>query len=552
MKLVLGVAAATSLFSAAPVLAATDCTLDAVKALGVGDLTLSEAAPAAAGAENAPVDLCVVRGATQERIGSDGKPYAISFELRLPNDWNSRFVHQFNGGADGEVVPATGGLLSGDRSQTALARGYAVVSSDAGHSGAAQPEAGLAGGVRFGLDPKARENYGYGAVMTLQPLAVKFVEAFYGKPIEYTYGVGGSNGGRHAMVAAARMPEAFDGLLVGYPGFDLPKAAIQHAWDLQAFNAVNSDVTKSFSREDLNLVADAIVKACDGLDGLEDGIIYATDQCQAAFDVSTLQCGSGSSNQCLSAAQVEALKKIHAGPTNSKGEPLYVNWLWDRGIASNDWRFWKIETGIPPWDNGPLIAVMGAGALAHVFTTPPTVVDGTPAALKQYLLDFNFDTDAPKIFGTDDQFTQSPMEMITPPGADNPSLAEFRDAGGKMLIVHGVSDPVFSIVDTTEWYKKLDANNGGNAEAFAKFYRVPGSPHGLQGPATDDVDMFSALVAWVEDDKAPDALVAGVAAGNAEAEAAGMMGITRKLCPYPQIAKYSGNDPKVAESFTCE
>lgn len=550
--ILLPAAAVTALLSVGSGAAwAMDCADVNGDGFGVADVNISSAVATPQG-EQSPVAHCLVTGTTEERTGDDGMDYAISFELRLPNDWNGRFVHQFNGGNDGEVVPALGPLLGGDGSDTALSRGYAVISSDAGHKGDAFPDAGLAGGARFGLEEQARKNYGYAAVATLNPLAEAMIENYYGDPIAYSYGVGGSNGGRHAMIAAARLPESFDGLLVGYPGFNLPKAAIQHAWDVQAFHSVDDTVAEAFSREDLTLVSDAILEACDGLDGLEDGIIYAVESCQSAFDISDLQCGAESANMCLSETQVAALTKIHAGPVNSAGEALYSAWNWDRGISSGDWRFWKLESGIPPWGNGSLIMVMGSSSLAQIFTSPPTEVGGSPADLEQYLMDFDFDTDAASIYEAAEGFEESPMEVMTPPGADNPELADFRDAGGKMIVFHGGSDPVFSVRDTTHWYQMLDANNGDDAESFARYYRVPGMPHGAGGPSTDDFDMFTALVDWVEQDEAPDAILAGVTEGNEEAAAAGFDGITRKLCPYPGVAQYTGDDPSSADSFTCE
>ncbi|WP_127558646.1 tannase/feruloyl esterase family alpha/beta hydrolase [Saccharospirillum alexandrii] len=526
------------------------CTNDSIGVLERADLSISQIETVAAG-EDFAVDHCRILGAAHARTGADGKDYQISFELRLPNDWNQRFVHQFNGGNDGSVVPAVGELKGGDESDTALNRGYAVVSSDAGHAGDANPEAGLAGGARFGFDPEARRDYGYTAVSKLHPLATTLVETYYDDGIDYTYGVGGSNGGRHAMVAASRMPEAFDGLLVGYPGFNLPRAAVQHAWDIQAFKAINGDVRTAFSREQLKAVADGIAQACDSLDGLEDGYIADTDACQSAFDIEALQCDAAITGHCLSKAQVAALTAIHNGPVNSQGVPLYSDWPWDIGIGSGDWRFWKLETPIPPWNNQPLIGVMGSASLAQLFTTPPTEVAGTPQALEQYLLGFDFDSDAPKIYATTDRYPESAMDYMTPPDSENPTLADFNDQGGKMLIFHGVSDPVFSVNDTTNWYRKLDANNNDEAEVFARYYRVPGMPHGAGGPTVDDFDFFTALVDWVEQGKAPEAVVAGVMPGNDDAMA--QLGqVERKLCPYPQVARYTGGDEASAASFACE
>lgn len=525
-----------------------DCADIASHDFGVEDLVIASASAEPVG-ETSPVPHCLVQGHVAERTGIDGNAYRVNFELRLPDDWNGRFVHQFNGGNDGSVVPALGDLRNGDPVDNALSRNYAVVSSDAGHSGDAHPDAGLAGGARFGFDPEARSDYGYGAVMKLNPVATTIVETYYGDEIAYSYGVGGSNGGRHALVQATRSPDAFDGILAAYPGFNLPRAAIQHAWDVQSFRAVNGDVRKAFSPEDLTLVADAILAACDGLDGLEDGIIADSPACQGAFDIGTLTCESEGATGCLSAAQVEALSRIHAGPTNSAGEALYSDWAWDRGIASGDWRFWKLESGIPPWDGMPLIATMGASSLAQLFSNPPVDVGGTPADLEQYLLDYDFDTDV-SVEATSTDFPESPMDYMTPTDIENPELADFRDAGGKMIVYHGISDPVFSVMDTIRWYEKLDANNGDKAEDFALLYTVPGMTHGSGSPATDKFDAFSALVDWVENGEAPTHLVA--TATPDDEYVPDLIAATRKLCPYPSVARYQGGDEKSHESFACE
>ncbi|WP_373354347.1 tannase/feruloyl esterase family alpha/beta hydrolase [Pseudoroseicyclus sp. CXY001] len=544
-------AGAATLLGQAAFAEALPCDESLAGALGLAEGTrVTAVAHIDAGGEM-PVAHCQVSLVTAERTGADGQDYAIRFELRLPDEWNGSFVHQFNGGNDGAVVPAMGGLLGADTSDTALSRGYAVTSSDAGHDGTAQEEtAGLAAGNRFGLDPEARRNYGYGAVATVDPLARQVVEAFYGAGIDKAYGIGGSNGGRHAMIAAARMPEAFDGLLIGYPGFNLPQAAVQHAWDVQSVKPVTGDIRTAFAPEDLALVSDAILAACDGLDGLEDGIVGDSAACQGAFDLAAVQCEAGANEGCLSEAQVTALGRMFEGPTNSAGEPLYTNWAWDTGLSSGDWRFWKLESPIPPWGNMPLIAVMGAGSLSYIFTTPPTEVGGSPEELEAYLLGFDFDEDAPKIYASDETFGESAMEAMTPPGADDPELAAFRDAGGKMIIVHGVSDPVFSVLDTISWYEALDANNGDAAEDFAMLYTVPGMPHGTGAASTGDFDLMSALEAWVEEGTAPGPIAAATLAGS-EAEAT-LGAISRPLCPWPQVARYEGGDEASADSFTCE
>ncbi|SFH51502.1 feruloyl esterase [Palleronia marisminoris] len=527
---------------AAPALAQTPCSeLASVAPEGV---TVTEAAETRA-TDEIPVDHCLVRGTMSERTGEDGRPYALNFELRLPAEWTGRFMHQFNGGNDGEVVPALGQGVGVPNGDSALQRGFAVVSSDAGHDGEANPGAGLAGSNVFGLEFEARRMYGYGAVAALHPVALDLTEAHYGRAPDFVYGYGRSNGGRHGMVAARRMPEVFDGILAGYPGFNLPRAALQHAWDVQTFLSVGDTLPEAFSREDLQIVADGIVAACDALDGLEDGLVSAAIECQSAFNPETLICDGGTET-CLPQEKVAALQRIHAGPTNSAGEQLYSDWPWDTGIATEDWRFWKLESQIPPWGNQPLIAVMGAGSLAQVFTTPPTTVEGDPESLQQYLVEFDFDEDAPNIDATTDAFPESAMELMTPPDADEPELTEFQDAGGKLIIFHGTSDPVFSFNDTVDWFEALQENNP-DAGGFVRLYPVPGMPHGQGGASADEFDLLSALTDWVEAGEVPGHVTAAVRADN-EAAPEEIRGSVRPLCPYPAEPHHENAEG----SFTCE
>ncbi|WP_432696261.1 tannase/feruloyl esterase family alpha/beta hydrolase [Marinobacterium sp. YM272] len=496
---------------------------------------------------------CEINALTAQRVGEDGWDYAVNFQINLPDDWNGDFVHQFNGGNDGSVNPATGPLLSGNRERTALGRGYAVLSSDAGHNGSAQnAEAGLAAGSRFGLDPEARSFYGYKTVEVLTPIAKQIIHNFYGDDPRYSYGVGCSNGGRHGMVTASRLGDAYDGFLVGAPGFNLPKAAVQHALDVQQLSSLNSDIQKSLTDEDRLLVASAVLHACDALDGLEDSLVSDTAACQATFDIDNYVCPEGQTDACIAPEKAEVLKTIHAGPMDRKGNPLYSDWAWDSGIAGSDWRFWKISSGIPPWGGNPLIAVMGSSSLAQVFTTPPTKVDGTPEELINFLLDFDIANDGDQIYARRGKFHESAMAFMTPPDAKNPKMKKFERGGGKMIIFHGVADPVFSYNDTVNWYNRLDENYRGEADKFVKLYPVPGMNHCAGGPATDDFDLFSKLVDWVESGNEPQAVTASIAAGNGERFSDWSEDRTRKLCPYPQVARYQGGDPESAESFSCE
>ena len=213
-----------------------------------------------------------------------------------------------------------------------------MLSSDSGHSGSdpANKSLGLTAGAAFGLDPQARRDYGYAADMTLSPVAKQIIALHYGRKPDRSYMAGCSNGGRHTMVAASRMPENYDGFLVGNPGFDLPRAAVQHAWDVQAFLKADPDLRKSITKEDAQLVSSRITEACDALDGIKDGLTANLAACQKAFDLKSLVCAPGQNSACLSEAKVDALKMSLAGPKNSKGEALYSDWPLDGGIGSGN------------------------------------------------------------------------------------------------------------------------------------------------------------------------------------------------------------------------
>jgi feruloyl esterase len=514
-------------------------------------LQISQAGNLPADAKGHPAH-CLVQGLINPRSGTEGRPYAIGFEMRLPQGWNKRFLHQVNGGNDGVVKPALGdlGVLAAD----ALSRGFAVISSDSGHNAedTLNHPYGLARGNVFGLDPQARRDHGYSANGAVWPVAQALIERHYGETPLRNYMAGCANGGRHGMVAASRYADRYDGILAGAPGLNGPKAALQHAWDIQRWKGVDADIRRAFSPADMKLVADRVVARCDGLDLLVDGMVSDIQRCQSAFRLAELQCTGAKTASCLTAAQVQALDKSFAGPRNSRGEALYADWPFDAGIGAAGWRTWKLESAVPPWDRLPIIATIGAGSLAYVFSTPPVRTPGTPAALLDYLARFDFDRDAPKIFAVDTLFTESAMALMSPPDAADPRLAAFAKRGGKLLIYHGASDPVFSVNDTTNWVERLQHNLGPQAAgAVARVFVVPAMGHCQGGPATDQFDALAALVSWVEEGKPPERIEARTHPANKELPAAWSAQRARPLCPWPQVARYGGGDVEAAASFRC-
>jgi len=486
---------------------------------------------------------CLVKGSMYTRSSAvDGNTYAIGFEMRLPNAWNGRFFYQANGGIDGNVVTATGPVNGGPGLTNALAMGFAVISSDAGHAASLGPF--------FGIDPQARLDYGYQAVAKLTPMAKNVIQTAYGKGPDRSYFGGCSNGGRHTMVAAARYADQYDGFLVGDPGFRLPLAAIANIGAYQGYATVAStagDPSTGFTAAERTLVANAVLAKCDALDGASDGLIQDTAACQAAFSLSrdVPTCSGARDGTCLSADQKTVIAKRFAGVTTDSGTKVYTSFPFDVGIGGGNTAFWNFTA--PP--------VLDSGAVGIIWQVPPE----DPATFNgpTFALNTSLATMLAKVQATNATYTESAMSFMTPPSPSN--LATLKNRGAKMMVYHGTSDPIFSSDDTTAWYESLRGANGGDASNFARFFRVPGMTHCSAGPATDQFDMLTPLVAWVEQGQAPASVTAsargaGNAAGaNADVPSSWSATRTRPLCPYPQVARYKGSGSlESADSFSCQ
>jgi feruloyl esterase len=493
------------------------------------------------------VEHCVIEGKMNQRVSTvDGQTYAIGFEMRLPLAWNGRFFYQANGGLDGSVLQAVGTLSGGGPLNNALNMGFAVISSDAGHSSSQNP--------LFGLDPQARLDYGYNAVATLTPMAKQVIKTAYGKGPDRSYFEGCSNGGRHAMVAAARSFKDYDGIIAGDPGFHLPKAAIGEMWSAQQLATVATgttssgiaDITTSLTSTERQLIASKIIAKCDALDGVADGLVQDIKACQANFNLSTdvPTCSSNvRDGTCLTTAQKQALGNVFSGARNSAGTALYASFPYDAGISGANWAQWKQSSSIS----------LDPAAAAFVFTSPPQSASAI-SALGSYALNFSMDTDAPKIFATSGAYSESSWSFMTPP--DETDLSALKKRGAKLMVYHGTSDPVFSSNDTTDWYQRLTTANSGDATSFARLYTVAGMNHCSGGPTADQFDMLTPMVAWVEQGQAPDRVIATArdtanAIPNSEVPTDWGAGRTRPLCPYPKVARYTSGDVNSASSFSC-
>ncbi len=533
---------------------AGDCADLTAKIAGLANTSITAVNKIAAGTLNLgsqgfPVpEHCQVTGQMHQRTGIDGKSYAIGFEMRLPKNWNGRFFHQGNGGTDGSVFLAIGGFTYGGGPLTnALHQGFAVLSSDAGHSGPASD---------FGIDPQARLDYGYQAVGKLTPMAKSLIRAAYGKGPDRSYFAGCSNGGRHAMVAATRYPNDYDGILAGAPGYNLPKAAVANLAGARLYASVATaspaataaDLATGFTDTERKLLAAKVVAKCDALDGTADGMVQDVAACQAAFKLSTdvPTCSGARDGTCLSSQQKTVIAKIFSGTTTSTGALIYASFPWDSGVGAGAS---ATSSGVAFWQfSAPLF--LASGSTGIIFKVPPENPVGFNGP--NFALTTDIDALVSGINASNATYTESAMSFMAPPNPTN--MSALRNRGGKVLVYHGVSDSIFSVNDTEAWYKGLQ-----DASSMARFYRIPGMGHCSGGPATDQFDMLTPLVNWVEKGQAPEQIIAtarGVGnpgGANVEVPAAWPASRSRPLCAYPKVARYNGaGSIEEAANFTCQ
>ncbi|WP_242153992.1 tannase/feruloyl esterase family alpha/beta hydrolase [Sphingomonas sp. BAUL-RG-20F-R05-02] len=257
-------------------------------------------------------------GIINERRGVNGKTYGIGFEVALPDDWNGRLLFQAGGGLNGVINPPIGEQVSGGR--PALARGFAVVSTDSGHKGV--------GGFdpSFKADQQAALDFAHFSVGTTTLAAKAIVRSHYGRAAKRSYLIGCSTGGREAMLASQRYPDLFDGIVAGAPAMRTEVSNIAAANITAIFNrAAAKDAagrpTALFSQADRSLILKSILADCDGQDGLKDGVIAKAGACM--FRPARIACIGGKTVDCLTAVQVQALVAAFTPAKDAAGAQIY-------------------------------------------------------------------------------------------------------------------------------------------------------------------------------------------------------------------------------------
>lgn len=478
------------------------------------------AGPQPAGPAGATLELpahCLFRVTIGAReSGIEGLRYGTGIEMRLPANWNRRLLVQGGGGLNGVLNPAFG-TVSG--APSALARGFAVVSNDGGHRGRNAVDA------RFGVDQQAKLDFAYQAVERTTRETKGVIQRIYGSKPDYSYFMGCSTGGREAMMSAQRLPLEFDGVVSGNASFNLTRIAMNQVWSLQTVTRMaprdaqgRPQLHAAFADSQLKAISESVLRQCDALDGLRDGMVNDFQACQ--FDPRSMVCKAGEDPaQCLTAPQAEGLRTLFGGARNSRGEQLYGRFTYDTGIAAPAWR--AMHLGTPT--SAPANASLGRDTLREFSITP---ADPQLDPLK-----FDFDRDVART-----------SETASINDAVATLLTTFANRGAKMIVYHGLSDQAMATGALTAWYERLSPRTAEGPQSWARLFLVPGMTHCGGGQSTDQFDMLTAIQKWVEQGEAPDRIMAS---GRAFPQ------VTRPLCPFPKVARYDRGDVNDAASFSC-
>jgi feruloyl esterase len=416
----------------------------------------------------------------------------IKIEVWLPENWNGKLQGNGNGGWSGQIVPRV--LSEG------LQRGYATAMTDTGHEGSS---------ASFALGHTEKLiDFGYRSTHEMTVAAKQMIRAYYGEAPKLAYFTGCSAGGRQGLMEAQRFPEDYDGIVAGAPGLNWSGRAMLSIWVAQT---VHRDEASYIPPAKYPLIHDAVLSACDAEDGVKDGVIEDPLRCR--FDPVVLECKNSDAPDCLTHAQVEAVRKIYRPtPPGRAGARIFP------GFEPGSELGWSTMGGPKPF-------AIGLDLFRYVVFNDPQ-------------WDFRtFD------FGEDVARTLKASAALN---ALDPDMKKFAARGGKLIQYHGWNDPQIAPEFSVDYYRNVFETMGDqNARKFYRLFMVPGMAHCGGGEGADSFNMLSALEEWVEHKNPPERVTAARVRD-------GKLDRTRPLCPFPQVAKYKGSGgTDDASHFAC-
>ena len=466
----------------------------------------------------------------------DPKAPQIKFQLNLPPHWNGKTLQYGGGGFNGVLITGLAPLRDAPNAMPApLAQGYATFGTDSGHQSSAYPPLEVAA---WALNEEARTNFGYASYKKVKDAAHALAAEFYGSRPAVSYFFGGSEGGREGLTMAQRFPADYDGIVSVVPVINY--VGLNHSFLRAQLMQVNKD---AWVRPDqAKAIADGVTRACDALDGLEDGVVNNYLACLTRFDPAALRCPAGGAG-CLNDAQVDVVRRMYspykliepmangiveypARPPGGEGVP---NGGWDVWVAG------KASPTIPVDANASRQWLYGGNFIRYFIARDPNLDLATydPAKYRAQL------QEASRLMDSTD-----------------PDLSAFFARGGKLIVRENASDLAQSAQAGIDYYRAVVARFGhAKADEHLRLYVSPASTHSGNALSTRDgtevptaFDLLQVLDRWVASGQAPaDALTQVLDAKTPPHD----IHASRPMCRYPGYPHYVGGDRLKAESYAC-
>jgi len=478
----------------------------------VTGVQILSATPDTAGSGSSAVPYCLVKVLV---------PQAINIWVGLPTggNWNQRLQSLGGGGYAGSVSKPTSAVLAG----------YVGITTDTGHTG---------GSGTFGmLYPKTSTSPGapniplqidfsYRSEHLMAVIGKQLIDAFYGtNKLLYSYWNGCSTGGRQGLAMAQRYPEDYNGILSGAPAIHFDRFQAEQIWPQMV---QYRDAGYVISTAKKTLATNAAIAACDALDGVVDGLL--TDPRVCTYDAQNLVTKTCTSSDaiCLTASEASAINKMWFGATNEKGNKL----------------LWYGQT------RGTNLDGLGGTIPFSIATAQPKYWVYFDPNWDWHVLDYgNYEA-----FFDDTVFEMAASGTAT----DNPNLAPFRDHGSKIIIWHGFNDQLIMPEGTIDYYDQVVNYLGGgydHVKDFARLFMAPGVGHCGGGAGPSPQNTFNYVVDWVENGVVPDTILAAhtTTVRNPDGTFTTTIDRTRPLCPYPDVAVWTGEgSTDEAANFVCK
>lgn len=469
-------------------------TITRAESVKAGTLALAAAGTSGSAAQGGVYShlpsFCRVNGTIRPTSDSD-----IRFEVWMPaSNWNGKFIGVGNGAWAGSIgYPAMA---------YPLVMNYATAATDGGHQGSSVD-------ARFAADhPEKFIDFGYRAVHDTTIVAKAVISVFYGRKATRSLFVGCSTGGRQGLMEAYRYPEDYDGISSTAPANPLVGLMVSSLW---TGNAALKDAASRIPMAKFGLLHKAAVETCDLDDGVGDGIISAPTRCR--FDPGILQCKGADAANCLTAAQVAAMREIYRGPHNPRtGKAIFPGF--ERGSEA----MLPIQTdGKEPFP-----------AVSSYFR------DLVFKSRDWDFRSFDYDKDVARAMQA-----HSDAADVPPTG-----LGSYLASARKLLLFQGWADPLVPPRSTVNFYATLNEHLGKKDASGARLFMIPGMGHCTGGDGPFVFDAVAAIDTWVETGRAPERIVVA-SPPNVPAR-------TRPLCPFPREAVYSGaGSPNDEKNFRC-